>query len=183
MAFLTRQPRRPLTTLVACLALASPLLAQSTTPIEAQLKAVFLFNFAKYVTWRTPSAGNDGGDIRVCTTAKDAFFVMVQGALEGERIDGRPLVAVALDGLDDARSCHILYVGDANTPDARAWFGAVRNDDVLTVGDGMAVDEPAIGFVRDQNRLRFDVNRASAARHHVTISAKLLRLARHVQER
>ena len=179
----THWRRRSVTALVVCLAFASPLLAQSPAPLEAQLKAVFLFNFAKYVTWRTSSGGNETTDIRVCTTANDAFFALVKSALEGEDVDGRPLVAVALDGLDDARSCHILYVGDSTTADAKAWFGAVRNDDVLTVGDGMASDEPAIAFVRDQNRLRFDINRASASRHHLTISAKLLRLARRVQER
>jgi hypothetical protein len=184
MAILTGHgSRRSATAVVTWLTLAVSLCAQSPGPIEAELKAVFLFNFAKYVTWREPNAGNGGTDIRVCTTANDAFFAMVKSALEGEAIDGRPLVAVALDGLDEARSCHILYVGDASTADARAWFGAVRNGDVLTVADGKVSDEPAIAFVRDQNRLRFDINRASASRHHLTISSKLLRLARSVQER
>ena len=184
MAFLTGHGwRRCATATVAYLLIAGPLFGQSPAPLEAELKAVFLFNFAKYVTWREQSGVSGKGDIRVCTTANDAFFAMVKSALEGEDVDGRPLVAVALDGLDDARSCQILYVGDARSADARAWFGAVRDGDVLTVGDGTAIDEPAIAFVRDQNRLRFDINRAAASRHHLTISAKLLRLARRVQER
>jgi len=74
-------------------------------------------------------------------------------------------------------------VGDARTADAKDWFGAVRDGDVLTVGEGATIEEPVIAFVRDQNRLRFDINRAAASRHHLTISAKLLRLARRVQER
>jgi len=185
MAILTGHGWRRCATAVAAylMMVAAPLLAQSPAPLEAELKAVFLFNFAKYVTWREQSGVSGKGDIRVCTTANDAFFAMVKSALEGEDVDGRPLVAVALDGLDDARSCQILYVGDARSADARAWFGAVRDGDVLTVGDGTAIDEPAIAFVRDQNRLRFDINRAAASRHHLTISAKLLRLARRVQER
>lgn len=185
MAFLTGRASRRLAVapLAACLLLAAPAEAQPSEPIEAQLKAVFLFNFAKYVNWRAPApAGRGPAELRVCTTADDEFFAMVRSALEGEDIDGRRLVAVALDGLDAARTCQILYVGDASTADAKDWFDAVKGVDVLTVGDGTLADEPVISFVRDQNRLRFDVNRAAASKHDLSISAKLLRLARRVKQ-
>ena len=58
----------------------------------------------------------------------------------------------------------------------------MRNTQVLTVGDGSLPDEPVIAFARDDARLRFDVNRAAAARHKLNVSAKLLRLARQVRD-
>ena len=183
MALLTSHRSRLAAAPLACLLFAAPAVAQSPEPIEAQLKAVFLFNFAKYVNWRVPaSTAKAPPDIRVCTTADDEFFAMVKSALEGEDIDGRRLVAVTLDGLDAARTCQILYVGDATTADAKDWFDAVKGADVLTVADGTIAEEPVISFVRDQNRLRFDVNRAAASRHGLSISAKLLRLARRVKQ-
>ena len=51
---------------------------------------------------------------------------LLKSAVQGEDIDGKPLLPVALDGLDDAKTCQILYVGDSQSADAKAWLSAVR---------------------------------------------------------
>jgi hypothetical protein len=195
MALLMIARARRLVTVTAgvCLLIGSALFAQSQSQspaqapppaIEASVKAVFLFNFTKYVTWPPIAMGERSpGDIRVCVTANDSFFALLKAAVQGEDVDGKPLVPVALEGLDDARTCQVLYVGDSKTADAKAWLGAVRSSQVLTVADGALNDDTVIAFVRDDNRIRFDINRAAASRHGLNVSAKLLRLARQVRER
>ena len=151
MALLTPPRLRLLIEAVVCLG-ATIVFAQPAAPIEANIKAVFLFNFTKYVTWPASGIGERSpSDIRICVTANDDFFSLLKAAVEGEAVDGKPLVPVALD--------------------------------VLTVGDGELNDETVIAFVRDDNRIRFDINRAAADRRNLNISAKLLRLARKVRDR
>ena len=158
--------------------------AQPAAPIEANVKAVFLFNFTKYVTWPASTIGERSpSEVRICVTANDEFFSLLKAAVEGEAIDGKPLDPVALEGLDDAKTCQILYVGEAQTPDAKAWLSMVRSGQVLTVADGALNDETVITFVRDDNRIRFDINRVAADRRNLNVSAKLLRLARKVKDR
>jgi hypothetical protein len=158
--------------------------AQPPAALEANVKAVFLYNFAKYVTWPAFAIGERSpSEIRICVTANDAFFHLLNSAVQNEDVDGRPLVARALDGLDDARRCQILYVGDARTADARAWLGAGGGAQVLTVADGALTDDTVIAFVRDGNRIRFDIHRGAANRRNLNVSSKLLRLARQVRER
>ncbi len=81
------------------------------------------------------------------------------------------------------RPARFCIVGDSQTADARAWLAAVRNAQVLTVADGALNDDTVIAFVRDDNRIRFDINRAAAARRGLNVSSKLLRLARQVRDR
>lgn len=185
MAFLTASRSRIGLLLAAiCLSVPRGLVAQAPAPLEASVKAVFLYNFSKYVTW--PAAGiaeRSTAEVRICVTAEDAFFELLKIAVQGEAVDDRPLVPVALDGLDAARTCQILYVGNAQSPDGRAWLGAVRGRQVLTVADNTLNDETVIAFVRDGERIRFDINRAAAGRHGLGVSSKLLRLARHVRDR
>ena len=139
---------------------------------------------AKYVTWPPIAIGERSpAEFRICVTADDAFFALLKSAVQGEDIDGKPLLPVALDGLDEAKTCQILYVGDSQTPDAKAWLAAVRTSQVLTVADGALTDDTVIAFVRDDNRIRFDINRAAAARRGLNVSSKLLRLARQVRDR
>lgn len=146
--------------------------------LENQVKAVFLFNFAKYVDW--PAAPQGSSAIRVCVPANPPFLAVVRDAVRDEVVNGRALTALGLDGLDDARECDIVYVGDTSTADAAAWIGAVRGRQTLTVGEGKLVDGLVIAFVRDQDRLRFDINRHAAARQKLSVSSRLLGLARRV---
>jgi hypothetical protein len=149
---------------------------------EEQVKAVFLFNFAKYVDW--PDApGGTSASIRMCVPANPQFLKMLRTTVQGEVVNGRPLTAMELDGLDSARECDILYVGDASSPDAAAWSTAVRGRHTLTVGDGTLADGIVIAFVRDQNRVRFDINRGVAGLQNLAISSRLLGLARRVVDR
>ena len=174
-------------TWVAAIVLAVCARAFAQTPAsvaEANLKAVFLFNFAKYVTWPAVGIGERSPTgIRICTTVDDSFFTLLKAAVEGEDVDGKPLEPVALSGLDEARTCQILFVGHANSPDGKAWLNAVRGRQVLTVGDGPLNDETVIAFIKEDNRIRFDINRAAAGRHSLNVSSKLLRLARQVRDR
>lgn len=168
-----------------CLSAGSHLRAQTVAvPIEANVKAVFLFNFAKYVTWPPANLGERSpAEVRVCVTANDAFFALLKSAVQGEDIDGKPLLPIALEGLDEAKTCQILYVGDSRSADAKAWFDAVKGSQVLTVADGPLNDDTVIAFARDDNRIRFDINRAAATKRSLNVSAKLLRLARQVRDR
>lgn len=180
MAFLTRT--RAATGMVVLWAALGPsaALAQRPAP-EDQIKAVFLFNFAKYIDWPDAAAGTSAS-IRLCVPANPGFLATLRAAVQGEVVNGRPLTAIGLDGLDAARACDILYVGDAATLDAAAWTAAVRGRHTLTVGDGTLAKGIVIAFVRDQNRVRFDINRAAAGRQNLAISSRLLGLARRVVE-
>lgn len=158
--------------------------AQAPSPVEANVKAVFLFNFSKYVTWPAIAIGERSpAELRVCVTANDDFYTVLKSAVRGEDVDGKPLEPVALRGLDEARTCQILYVGDSQTAEAKAWLAAVRTSQVLTVADGALTDDTVIAFLRDDNRIRFDINRAAASRHGLNVSSKLLRIARQVRDR
>ena len=118
----------------------------------------------------------------MCVPANPQFLTMLRTTVQGEVINGRPLTAMELDGLDAARDCDILYVGNASSADAAAWSTAVRGRHTLTVGDGTLADGIVIAFVRDQNRVRFDINRGAAGQQKLAISSRLLGLARRVVE-
>jgi len=180
MAFL-RRPRAAIGIAILWAALCPHLALAQRSAAEEQIKAVFLFNFAKYVDWPDAPAGTSAS-IRMCVPANPQFLAVLQTTVQGEVVNGRPLTAMGLEGLDGARDCDILYVGNASSRDAAAWSTAVRGRHTLTVGDGTLAEGIVIAFVRDQNRVRFDINRAAAGQQHLSISSRLLDLARRVVE-
>jgi hypothetical protein len=150
--------------------------------LENDVKAVFLYNFTKFIEWPPPAAPQAGA-FRVCVLADAGFSQAVDRTIAGETVDGRPLERIEPQSPDQVRSCGILYVGRPYTERTARFIAVARNLPVLTVGEGPAFLQQggAIGFVLENNRVRFDVNVAAAQRSGLRVSSKLLRVARSVE--
>ena len=151
--------------------------------LENDVKAAFLYNFTKFVEW--PQSGGRGNEpFRICVLADPVFVRTVDRIIEGESIQGRRLVRTEPQTVDDARACNILYVGRSEAERGARMMSAVRQLPVLTVGDTPKfVDQGgAIGFVLENDRVRFDVSAPAVDRAGLKVSSKLLRVARNVKD-
>jgi hypothetical protein len=156
---------------------------QRTSTTEDAIKATFLFNFTKFVDWPPPA--DAAAPFRICIAAEPAFAEAVDRIIVGETVRGRPLERLLLSTPDHARTCQILFLGRGETDRVDRWIAAVRDLPVLLVGESRGFWEKGghINFVLDQNHVRFDVNQDTASRSGLTISSKLLRVARTVTTR
>ena len=149
---------------------------QRSATAEDNIKATFLFNFTKFVEWPAPDRTQP---FRICTI-EPGFGTTVERTIAGETTGGRPIEHVTPRTPEAARDCHILFVGQLEGERIERWLAATRGAPVLIVGESRAAwDRGAhINFVVDDNRVKFDVNPAAASRAGLTVSSKLLRVAR-----
>ena len=175
MAILKR--RHSLAATVAIVLTVVSLSSQSRAPGEEEVKAAFLYNFAKYVTWPAPVEA-----FEVCAVAAPGFVQSMGVIVAGESIDGRPVRVLTPATPGEARRCHILYIGRGDEEQARQWLRAVNDAPVLTVGDSprFLSEGGVVAFVTEADRVRFDINVAEARRAGLTISSRMLRVARRV---
>lgn len=174
MAILTRARLAAAMTLVAVAGAAA-----QPAPTESDVKAAFLFNFAKYVEW--PASAFPKGDFRICVVADRRFLESVDDIIAGESIEGRPVSRQSPATADAVRTCHILFVARGELGRADALLAAAKGAPTLTVGDGADfLKRGMVAFVREGDRVRFDVNVTEAQRAGLTISSRLLRVARRV---
>jgi hypothetical protein len=117
----------------------------------------------------------------VCVFADAAFTASLDRTIEGESASGHPLRRLA-PSPDELPRCHIVYFNGSEATRARLLLTAIGSAPVLTVGDGPGFLEQGgtIAFELEGNRVRFDVDLRNAARARLTISSKLLRVARRV---
>ena len=148
-------------------------------PTEYEVKAAFLLNFTKFIEWPASAFVSADAPFRICILGPDPFGASLERMVEGERVSGRPL---AVERARNAASCQIVFFGkeDRVAPDALAKIPA----GVLTVGEQESFlrEGGMIRFVLEQNRVRFDVNHAAVRKAELSISSKLLNVARSVKE-
>lgn len=175
MAFLNRTGGRLLSGLLAVL----PLAAQGESGVsEEEIKAAFLFNFAKFVEW--PPLHNSASVFVVGVLGRDSFAAALEQIVQGKAINGKPLLVRRLSRPPESRGCHVVFLtgDDKNRP--KQLLAAISAEGVLTVGEAEEFAERGgvIGFVKESNRIRFEINLEAASRAGLRVSSRLLQLAR-----
>ncbi len=86
--------------------------------------------------------------------------------------------------LKDLKDCKILFVGASERAHVDDLVQIVKSLPILTVGEtpGFAERGGVIRFVLEDNRVRFEVNVDAARQADLTISSRLLTLARIIQQ-
>ena len=99
-------------TLALALLLSTPpfLDAQQIMATEAQLKAAFLFNFARYVTWpHSPESHFD-----VCVLGRDPFGSALDSIVAGETLAGKPAQVRRIRAAHEASGCQIVFISSSD---------------------------------------------------------------------
>ena len=163
---------------------AAPIAVQSQQDsLEAEVRAVYLYNFARYVTWPDSAFPNQQTPIRICVQGSDSFGDALGRAVAGETVNGRALEAVRLRERDNVQSCHILYVALSEERRLSPLLATVHTRPIVTVSshDRFLEHGGMIRFRRVDNRVRFDINLRSLESSGLRVSARLLGVAADVR--
>ena len=164
-----------------CVLWAGPAVAQSATAPE--LKAAFLYNFAKLTEWPTdvlPAAS----PLVLCVAGDSRVLKALDEATRGREIDERRLVVREMDPQGPVESCHLLYVDDIDAKRAVLLIERVKDAPVLSLSDFDRFADlggSAHLFVED-GRMRFAVNLGATQRSKLRLSSRLLSLAKIVKD-
>ena len=155
------------------------LLAQQPKPSEYQVKAAYLYNFGRFVKWPTGIAAVKGDSFAVCVLGQDPFGSTLDSTLAGEALDGKPVVIRRIARPQDAADCRILFVSSTEEHHLKEILAAIDQAGVLTVSDirGFSLRGGIIQFVAEGDRVRFEINLASAESARLVLSSELLKVA------
>ncbi len=165
--------------LLALLGVTGALLG-ADAPGEYEVKAAFLYNFAKFVEWPGEAMPMQPR-FSICVFGEEQVSERILPVVDGRQVGGRAVAVRTLSDAASAGDCQILFA--AGTEAAEAARGLALPG-VLTVGEssGFARDGGMISFVFIDKKVRFEINKKSAEQAGLSISSKLLKLAHDVYE-
>jgi hypothetical protein len=169
------------THLILASLLSAPLFAASPhRPVdEYQLKAAFLYNFARFVEWPAEAFQNPSQSFVFCVLGEDPFGRALDDVLDGRKIDGRASVVRRISDAHRTKGCQILFISPSEPKSVLALLAGIGDSGLLTVGesDAAAADGMIIDFILEGGKIRFIINAAGAEREKLRISSRLLSLA------
>ena len=165
----------------ACLLLigAAAVRAQESQPSEYQLKAAFVYNFAKFVEWPATSLPPDASPFVIGILGENPFGEDLKRTVAGKKISDHPISVVTFSTVNEATNCHVLFISRSETSRLADIFKRLQTAPVLTVGETDQFTEAGgmIGFVTEANKIRFQIKDETAKAAGLKVSSKLLSLA------
>lgn len=174
--------------LLLCVALLVPLRAPASPPgnhvAEYKLKAVFLYNFAKFVEWPDTAFSAPDQPLVIGIMDSGSFSDEAIQTIERNTVGPHPLRVVHCKDLRSMQACHILFLNCHDDLMIKSALRSLETRPILTVGEreGFIRWGGIINFHLAENALRIQINRTAAQQAQLTLSAQLLEVAIIVEE-
>nr|WP_294942634.1 YfiR family protein [uncultured Mucilaginibacter sp.] len=153
--------------------------AQSKPSLEYQVEAAFLFNFTRFVQWPPSAYPSAGAPFVIAIAGNNPFGTYLDELVEGEQVEGRPIVVRRYHDTRELPACQILYINPVDLPQLKETLAQAAKQNVLTVSDADDFIKAGgmVRFFKDENRLKIAVKLDAVKAAQLDISAKLLKVA------
>lgn len=156
----------------------------ATEETEAVVKAAFLLRFPDFINWRDAP----GDTLCIGVAGNGPMLTILSQLAEQENAAGfgapHIMVVSQVTSREAAEQCQILVLSDGTGPALAESLKDIHKTGTLTVGVWSKPREGTIiRLFREGDRVRFDISQTLAKEAGLTISSKLLNLAREQSSR
>lgn len=154
--------------------------AGSETLDETQLKAAYLYNFARYVEWPDSAHASANSELEIGVIGDGRVLALLKKTVVGKTIGERGLRVVNFESSSQGRKSHILFVaGKRSAAELERTIQTLKGTHVFVVAEaeGFAERGGIANFIVADSRVRFAINKNAAREAGLKVSSKLLRLA------
>lgn len=155
--------------------------AGAANAAEAQVQAAYIYKFIGFAEWPEGTFSTPDEPLVIGVIGADDIAAELEGLVAGRAVERRRLEIRRLSD-DKPIALHVLVIGSLGRSALDRILDDVRGDPVLVVSRERIAEAPEvmINFVTLQQRVRFEVALASAARSRIRFSALMLSAAHRV---
>ena len=153
---------------------------EAPRPTEYEVKAAYLYHFAKFVRW--PEEKAIGATFVIAVLGQDPFGGVLDKTLAGKTLLDRKVEVRRIGAPEAGSRAQILFVGSSEKPRLAEILKALQGTTVLTVGemDDFTDRGGMIAFKLRDDVVRFEINLEQVERARLKMSSQLIRLAQRV---
>lgn len=164
--------------LILFLGVVAPALAQTLS--ESQVKAAYLFDFTRFISWPDSAFASPTSAFAICIAGDTPITALLSQATSGKAVSGRPISVRRIKRNEADRSCHVVFISVDEQRDSAAILRALQGAHTLTVAefDGFSASGGMINFFLQDSKVKFELNLAAATTAGLDVSSKLIVVSR-----
>lgn len=147
---------------------------------ENKVKAAYVYNFTRFVNWTAPESGQKKETIRIGILGSESIAELLREAAAAQNKKNEIVVQSLDNSSFSPGDFDILYIDNTKKSELKNILAKTKGHQVLTVSDLelFARMGGIIGFVKEDKRIKIEINLELAKKEKLQISAKLIEVAR-----
>lgn len=159
-----------------------PGLENEEADLASTMKAVFIYNFTKYIEW--PEA-DITGSFKIGVIGSSGIIAPLRNIAKEKRVGKLGIKIIHISDPGELKDCHILFIAPSERNRLPEILSDVSGKSILTIGDAtdFAANGTAINFIVVEGKIKFEINFDAVTRAGLKASSHLLKLAILVEEK
>ncbi len=140
-----------------------------------KFKALFMYNFTKYIEW---PAIQRQGDFIIGVLGNTALTKELETIAGKQKVGTQNIVVKTFATVDEIDNCSILFIPAGKSSQISLVVSKLGSKSVLIITDkdGLARQGACINYVMDGDKLKYEVNKSNIEKKGLTVSNSLLAL-------
>ncbi len=156
------------------------LLSLSLTSQEPMFKALFIFNFAKYIEW--PNQESESEFI-IGVYGNDPIIGELNKLAAARKINNKSIVVKRVSSPSELPNAHIFFLpnkGSDNMREVTSYY-AGKPTLIITDQSNFCSRGAGINYVMQDGKLKFEIKRSNITSHGLNIDPKLITLGTEIK--
>ncbi|MCH8902853.1 MAG: YfiR family protein [Bacteroidetes bacterium] len=168
--------RRIITLFIALACFSSALSQPGAKDPNVKIKAIFLYNFTKYIVW---PADYKEGDFIIGVLGESSLINELSKMAQTKKVGRQNIVIKKYNSVNEIGKCHILCIPQESSTSLNEVIKKLNGNStlIITNKEGLAKKGAAINFKVEASKQRFELNTANATKYNLKVSANLSALA------
>ncbi len=158
----------------------APIAAPTAEVDEYDVKAAFVFNFARYASWPKGTFAKADSPIVVAVVGKDPFGKKLEAVINKRKIGKRPVIVRRYATAADIKEAHLAVLGKLSSEEQKAAVKTLKKRGALIIADSGGTEKSgaSLGFIVDKSKIRFEVHAKNLKASKIRLGSQLLKLAK-----
>jgi len=138
-------------------------------------KALFLYNFTKYIEWPSSQHGND---FIIGVLGNSAITNELNTYVGKQKVGARNIIIKVFKSVDEIDNCQILFIPSSKSSLIGSVVSKTSGKNTLLVTDrkGLSTSGSGISFIEENDKLKYEINKSNIQRNGLTVNSALVKL-------
>ncbi len=150
-------------------------LSMNVSAQNEKFKALFLYNFTKFIEW---PESHRGGDFVIGVMGSSPIIGELTTIADKKTVGTQNMIVKKINSATEANDCHIVYVPANQSSKIDAIISTVGSTPVLVISDkdGLISSGSGINYVSVNGKQKFEVSKSNIESTGLKVNSQLLSL-------
>lgn len=154
-----------------------PIGVDQSAEVNAKIKAIYIYNFTKYIEW--PTSYREGNFVIAIVGSNSALLNELSKMANSKTVGNQKFEIRNISSCNITDKYNIVYVSSDNSGQLTDVLDKVKGKSTLIVTDkpGLAKQGSGINFFIDGNKQKIELNKANIEKYKLKVASTLVEMA------